>query len=66
MIDLILKLILSILVLFLIVFPMFINVFKEQIWIYVKERLKEQEKNERLKRDMKQRKKGSQGKTLLK
>ena len=33
---------------------------------YIEEKLKEQEKHERLKRDMKQRKKGNQGKTLLK
>ena len=66
MIDLILKFILLILVLFLIVLPVCVNVLKERIWIYIEERLKEQEKHERLKRDMKQRKKGNQGKTLLK
>ena len=66
MIDLVLKFILLILVLFLIVLPVCVNVFKEQIWIYIEEKLKEQEKHERLKRDMKQRKKGNRGKTLLK
>ena len=66
MIDLVLKFILLILVLFLIVLPVCVNVLKERIWIYIEERLKEQEKHERLKRDMKQRKKGIQGKTLLK
>ena len=66
MIDLVLKFILLILVLFLIVLPVCVNVLKERIWIYIEERLKEQEKHERLKRDMKQRKKGNQGKTLLK
>lgn len=66
MIDLVLKFILLILVLFLIVLPVCVNVFKEQIWIYIEKKLKEQEKHERLKRDMKQRKKGNQGKTLLK
>ena len=66
MIDLVLKFILLILVLFLIVLPVCVNVFKEQSWIYIEEKLKEQEKHERLKRDMKQRKKGNQGKTLLK
>ena len=66
MIDLVLKFILLILVLFLIVLPVCVNVFKEQIWIYIEEKLKEQEKHERLKRDMKQRKKGNQGKKLLK
>ena len=66
MIDLGLKFILLILVLFLIVLPVCVNVLKERIWIYIEERLKEQEKHERLKRDMKQRKKGNRGKTLLK
>ena len=66
MINLVLKFILLILVLFLIVLPVCVNVLKERIWIYIEERLKEQEKHERLKRDMKQRKKGIQGKTLLK
>ena len=66
MIDLVLKCILLILVLFLIVLPVCVNVFKEQIWIYIEEKLKEQEKHERSKRDMKQRKKGNRGKTLLK
>ena len=66
MIDLVLKFILLILVLFLIVLPVCVNIFKEQIRIYIEEKLKEQEKHERLKRNMKQRKKGNQGKTLLK
>ena len=66
MIDLVLKFILLILVLFLIVLPVCVNVLKERIWIYIEERLKEQEKHERLKRDMKQRKKGNRGKKLLK
>ena len=66
MIDLVLKFILLILVLFLIVLPVCVNVLKERIWIYIEERLKEQEKHERLKRDMKQREKSNQGKTLLK
>lgn len=66
MIDLVLKFILLILVLFLIVLPVCVNVLKERIWIYIEERLKEQEKHDRLKRDMKQREKGNRGKTLLK
>ena len=66
MIDLVLKFILLILVLFLIVLPVCVNVLKERVWIYIEERLKEQEKHEKLKRDMKQRKKGNRGKTLLK
>ena len=66
MIDLVLKFILLILVLFLIVLPVCVNVLKERIWICIEERLKEQEKHERLKRDKKQRKKGNRGKTLLK
>ena len=66
MIDLVLKFILLILVLFLIVLPVCVNVFKEQIWIYIKEKLKEQEKHEKLNRNMKQRKKGNQGKSIMK
>ena len=66
MIDLVLKFILLILVLFLIVLPVCVNVFKEQVWIYIEEKLKEQEKHEKLKRDMKQRKKGNQGKSIMK
>ena len=62
MIDLVLKFILLILVLFLIVLPVCVNVLKERIWIYIEERLKEQEKHERLKRDMKQRKKAIEAK----
>ena len=66
MIDLVLKFILLILVLFLIVLPVCVNVFKKQVWIYIEEKLKEQEKHEKLKRDMKQRKKGNQGKSIMK
>jgi len=66
MIDLVLKFILLILVLFLIVLPVCVNVFKEQIWIYIEEKLKEQEKHEKLNRNMKQRKKGNQGKSIMK
>ena len=66
MIDLVLKLILLILVLFLIVLPVCVNVFKEQIWIYIEEKLKEQEKHDKLVRNMKQRKKGNQGKSIIK
>ena len=66
MIDLVLKLILLILVLFLIVLPVCVNVFKEQIWIYIEEKLKEQEKHDKLVRNMKQRKKGNQGKSIMK
>ena len=40
MIDLVLKFILLILVLFLIVLPVCVNVLKERIWIYIEERLK--------------------------
>lgn len=66
MIDLVLKFILLILVLFLIVLPVCVNVFKEQIWIYIEEKLKEQEKHDKLVRNMKQRKKGNQGKSIMK
>lgn len=66
MIGVVLILLFFIFVLFFIVLPIFFNIFKEQIWVYVKEKLKEQEKHDRLRRDMKQRKKGNQGKTLLK
>lgn len=66
MIDLVLKFILLILVLFLIVLPVCVNVFKEQIWIYIEQKLEEQEKHDKLVRNMKQRKKGNQGKSIIK
>ena len=49
-----------------IVLPVYINLFRESIWEYVSQRLEEQQKHEQLRRNMKQRKKGDQGKTILK
>ena len=49
-----------------IVLPVYINLFRESIWEYVSQILEEQQKHEQLRRNMKQRKKGNQGKTILK
>ena len=57
---------LIILVSLFIVLPVYINLFRESIWKYVSQRLEEQQKHEQLRRNMKQRKKGNQGKTILK
>ena len=57
---------LIILVSLFIVLPVYINLFRESIWEYISQRLEEQQKHEQLKRNMKQRKKGNQGKTILK
>lgn len=57
---------LVILVSLFIVLPVYINLFRESIWEYVSQRLEEQQKHEQLRRNMKQRKKGNQGKTILK
>lgn len=66
MIDAVLGLVLIILVGLFIVLPVYINLFRESIWEYVSQRLEEQQKHEQLRRNMKQRKKGNQGKTILK
>ena len=66
MIDAVLGLVLIILVSLFIVLPVYINLFRESIWEYISQRLEEQQKHEQLKRNMKQRKKGNQGKTILK
>lgn len=66
MIDAVLGLVLIILVSLFIVLPVYINLFRESIWEYVSQRLEEQQKHEQLRRNMKQRKKGNQGKTVLK
>lgn len=66
MIDAVLGLVLTILVSLFIVLPVYINLFRESIWEYVSQRLEEQQKHEQLRRNMKQRKKGNQGKTILK
>ena len=66
MIDAVLKLILAVFVLPMIIFPVYVNLFKEQLWEYVKQKLEEQEKHDKLVRNMKQRKKGSQGKSIIK
>ena len=66
MIDAVLKLILAVFVLPMIIFPVYVNLFKERLWEYVKQKLEEQEKHNKLVRNMKQRKKGNQGKSIIK
>ena len=66
MIDAVLKLILAVFVLSMIIFPVYVNLFKERLWEYVKQKLEEQEKYDKLVRNMKQRKKGNQGKSIIK
>ena len=66
MIDAVLKLILAVFVLSMIIFPVYVNLFKERLWEYIKQKLEEQEKHDRLVRNMKQRKKGNQGKSIIK
>lgn len=66
MIDSVLKLILVIFVLSMVIFPVYVSLFKEQLWEYVKQKLEEQEKHNKLARNMKQRKKGNQGKSIIK
>ena len=66
MIDAVLGLVLIILVSLFIVLPVYINLFRESIWEYISQRLEEQQKHEQLRRNMKQRKKGNQSKTILK
>jgi hypothetical protein len=65
-IDAVLKLILAVFVLSMIIFPVYVNLFKERLWEYVKQKLEEQEKHDKLVRNMKQRKKGNQGKSIIK
>ena len=66
MIDAVLKLIFAVLILSIIIFPIYVNLFKERLWEYVKQKLEEQEKHNKLVRNMKQRKKGNQGKSIIK
>lgn len=66
MIDAVLKLILAVFALSMIIFPVYVNLFKERLWEYVKQKLEEQEKHDKLVRNMKQRKKGNQGKSIMK
>ena len=66
MIDAVLKLILAVFVLSMIIFPVYVNLFKERLWEYVKQKLEEQEKHDKLVRNMKQRNKGNQGKGIIK
>lgn len=66
MIDAVLKLILAVFVLSMIIFPVYVNLFKERLWEYVKQKLEEQERHDKLVRNMKQRKKGNQGKSIIK
>ena len=66
MIDSVLKLILILFLLPIVIFPIYVNLFKEQLWEYIQQRLEEKEKHEKLARNMKQRKKGNQGKSVIK
>lgn len=66
MIDAVLKLILAIFALSMVIFPVYVNLFKERLWEYVKQKLEEQEKHDKLVRNMKQSNKGSQGKGIIK
>ena len=66
MIDVVLKLIFTVFILSMIIFPIYVNLFKERLWEYVKQKLEEQEKHNKLVRNMKQRKKGNQGKSIIK
>ena len=66
MIDVVLKLILTVFILSMIIFPIYVNLFKERLWEYVKQKLEEQEKHDKLVRNMKQRNKGNQGKGIIK
>ena len=66
MIDAVLKLILAVLILSIIIFPIYVNLFKERLWEYIKQKLEEKEKHNKLVRNMKQRKKGNQGKSIIK
>ena len=66
MIDAVLKLILVVFVLSMIIFPVYVNLFKERLWEYVKQKLEEQEKHDKLVKNMKQMKKGNQGKSIIK
>ena len=53
MIDAVLKLILVVFVLSMIIFPVYVNLFKERLWEYVKQKLEEQEKHDKLVKNMK-------------
>ena len=66
MIDVVLKLILTVFILSMIIFPIYVNLFKERLWEYVKQKLEEQEKHDKLVRNMKQRKKKKKGKSIIK
>ena len=66
MIDAVLKLMLAVLILSIIIFPIYVNLYKERLWEYVIQKLEEQEKHDKLVRNMKQRKKGNQGKSIIK
>ena len=57
---------LLVLVFLILLVPIFFNVFKIKLWEYIMEKIEEQNKHERLKKDMKQRKEGNQGKTHIK
>lgn len=57
---------LLVLVFLILLVPIFFNIFKIKLWEYIMEKIEEQNKHERLKKDMKQRKEGNQGKTHIK
>ena len=60
------EIVLLVLVFLILLVPIFFNVFKVKLWEYIMEKIEEQNKHERLKKDMKQRKEGNQGKTHIK
>lgn len=60
------EIVLLVLVFLILLVPIFFNVFKIKLWEYIMEKIEEQNKHERLKKDMKQRKEGNQGKTHIK
>lgn len=57
---------LLVLVFLILLVPIFFNIFKIKLWEYIMKKIEEQNKHERLKKDMKQRKEGNQGKTHIK
>ena len=61
-----LEIVLIIFVLLCLLIPVFFNIIKIKLWEYIVEKLDEQNRHERLRKDMKQRKEGNQGKTHIK
>ena len=58
-----LEIVLIMFVLLCLLIPVFFNIIKIKLWEYIVEKLDEQNRHERLRKDMKQRKEGNQGKT---